>query len=195
MTAFNDRTTPMSLLLTRRSGKARDMVAPGPDAAQLRRILTAAARVPDHGKLAPWRFVVVPEDERDALAEAFDAIYVAEKPEAGRLEREAVRAFARQAPALVVALHRPAPESHIPLAEQATSAAAAAMTLAHAAHAEGFVSCWLTGWAAYSEGVTRLLGEAGDRIVGFLFLGTPGKPVEERPRPDLDDVVSVWRAT
>ncbi|MBB4632148.1 nitroreductase family protein [Sphingosinicella soli] len=192
VTAFNDRSTPMSLLLSRRSGKARDMIAPGPDAAQMQRILTAAARVPDHGKLAPWRFVIVPESERDALAEALDAIYVAEKPDAGRVEREAVRAFARQAPALVVTLFRPR-ESHIPLAEQAASAVSATMTLAHGAHAEGFVSCWLTGWAAYSPAVTALFGAPGDSIVGFMFLGTAARPLEERPRPDLGEVVSVWR--
>lgn len=195
MNQFNDRSTPMSLLLTRRSGKARDMVAPGPDEAQLRRILTAAARVPDHGKLAPWRFVVVPSAERAAFADAIESAYVAEKPDAGRLERQAMRDFATQGPCLVVVLHRPARDSHIPLSEQASSASAAAMTLAHAAHAEGFVSCWLTGWAAYSQAVIAMLGEPGDTIVGFLFIGTPGKPLEERPRPELDDVVSSWRAT
>lgn len=185
----------MALLLSRRSGKARDMIAPGPDDAQLRRILTAATRVPDHGKLAPWRFVIVPAAEREALAEAMDTIYQTEKPEAGRIEREAIRDFARQAPTLVVVLHRPKRDSHIPLTEQAASAAAATMTLAHAAHAEGFVSCWLTGWPAYSPGVLGLFGAPGDSIVGFMFLGTPGKPLEERPRPELDDVVSMWAAT
>ncbi len=192
LTHFNDRSTPMALLLSRRSGKARDMIAPGPDDAQLRRILTAAARVPDHGKLAPWRFVVVPADRREALGQALEAIYVAEKPDAGRIERDAARNFARQAPCLSVVLHRPRPESHIPPAEQAASAAAAATTLAHAAHAEGFVSCWLTGWAAYSPGVRDLLGQPGDSVTGFMFLGTPGKLLEERPRPAFEDVVSEW---
>jgi nitroreductase len=189
---LNDTSTPISLLLSRRSGKARDMIAPGPDASQLRRMLTAAARVPDHGKLAPWRFVIVEPGQRETLAAALDSAYVAERPEAGRIEREAIRDFARQAPCLVVVLHRPNTQSHIPLAEQATSASAAAMTLAHAAHAEGFAACWLTGWAAYSAAVRDLFGAPGDRIVGFIFIGTPGKPIEERPRPAYDDVVSVW---
>ena len=83
---FNDRSTPLSLLATRRSGKARDLVAPGPDAAQLRQMLQIAARTPDHGKLAPWRFVVVPADARDALAAALTDAYRADKPGAGRLE-------------------------------------------------------------------------------------------------------------
>lgn len=195
VTVLNDCSTPMSLLLTRRTAKARDMIAPGPDDTQLRRILTAAARVPDHGKLAPWRFVIVPAEARGSLADALDTAYVAEKPAAGRAERDAVRDFAHQAPCLVVVLHRPRTASHIPPGEQASSASAAAMTLAHAAHAEGFAACWLTGWAAYSPAVIRLFGDAGDSIVGFMFLGTPGKPIEERPRPAYDDIVSVWRST
>ena len=185
----------MSLLLTRRSAKARDMVAPGPDEAALCRMLTAAARVPDHGKLAPWRFVVIPDAERAAFADAIEAAYVAEKSDAGRIERTAMRDFALQAPTLVIVLHRPDADSHIPLVEQERSAAAAAMTFAHAAHAEGFACCWLTGWAAYSPAVTALVGEAGDSIVGFMFVGTPGRPVEERPRPALGEIVRVWRAT
>jgi nitroreductase len=192
---LNDRSTPMALLLSRRSGKARDMVAPGPDDAALRRMLAAAARVPDHGKLAPWRFVIIPADRRQAFADALEAAYVAEKPDAGRLERQAMRDFALQGPCLVVVLHRPDRDSHIPLPEQASSASAAAMTLAHAAHAEGFVACWLTGWAAYAPAVTELLGKPGDSIVGFLFIGTAGKPLVERPRPALDDVIAVWQPT
>src|SRR3569623_2381544 len=95
---FNDPTTPLSLLATRRSGKPRDLVAPGPDAAQLDQILAIAARTPDHGKLAPWRFVVVPADRRDALAKVVPAAYREERPQAARLEIEALEQFARQAP-------------------------------------------------------------------------------------------------
>lgn len=195
MPELNDRSTPMSLLLTRRSAKPRDMVAPGPDESQLRRILTAAARVPDHGKLAPWRFCIVTAAVRDAFARRLQAAYLEDRPDAGRLERDAVIEFARQAPCLVVVLHCPRPDSHIPLVEQASSASAAAMTLVHAAHAAGYAACWLTGWAAYSPAVRDLFGKAPESIVGFIFIGTPGKPVEERPRPMLESVVSVWNAT
>ena len=192
MTSFNDITTPARLLASRRSGKARDMVAPGPDAAQLAAIIAIAARVPDHGKLAPWRFVTVAIDQRAALGTALEAIYIAEKPAAGRLEREAVIAFARQAPCLVIVMSRPDRASHIPLWEQELSAGAAAMMLCTAAHAHGFVANWLTGWATYSPGVAALLGEAGERIAGFVFIGTPAKALEERPRPDLDAMVRAW---
>ena len=195
MTAINDRSSPIALLLSRHSGTARDMIAPGPDEAQLQRILAAAVSVPDHGRLMPWRFVIVPTDQRDGLADAFERIFMAEKEVARDAEREAVRNFARFAPTLVVVLHRPNPQSRIPLPAQSASAAAAAMTLSHAAHAEGFVCCWLTGWAAYSPQVTALFGEPDDNIVGFMFIGTPGRPLSRRDRPELAEVVSVWRAT
>lgn len=188
---LNDLSSPFALLSTRRSGKPRDMVAPGPDETQLRQILTAAMRVPDHGKLAPWRFVVVDAGQRDAFAAALTSAYRAEKPEAGRLEIEAMEQFARQAPVLVVALSSPR-ESHIPAWEQQLSAGAACMTALHAAHALGFVGGWLTGWAAYSDAVRDLFGREPERIAGFLFLGSPSRPLEERPRPEFDKVVSRW---
>lgn len=192
MTSFNDCTTPATLLATRRSGKARDMVAPGPDALQLAAILATAARVPDHGKLAPWRFVTVASDRRAALGAALAAIYVAEKPAAGRLEREAVIAFANQAPALVIVMSRPDLSSHIAVWEQELSAGGATTMLCAAAHAHGFVANWLTGWAAYSPGVAALLGEPGEKIAGFVFIGTAAKALEERPRPDMAQIVRAW---
>ncbi len=189
MSSFNDLTSPAALLATRRSGKARDMAAPGPDPAQLAAILAAAARVPDHGKLAPWRFVTVGSEARSGLAAGLVAAYLAEKPDAGRLEREAAEAFALQAPCLVIVMARPDPASHIPLWEQQLSAGAACMMLCTAAHAAGFVANWLTGWAAYSPAVQALIGEPGERVAGFIFIGTPTKPLEERPRPDLAAIV------
>jgi nitroreductase len=193
---FNVLASPAALLATRRSGKARDIVAPGPDATQLRAILGTAMRVPDHGKLAPWRFVTVATDQREALSRVMEAAYVAEKPGAGRLEREAARAFALQAPCLVIMLSRPDPTSHIPLWEQELSAGAATMMLCAAAHAAGFVANWLTGWAAYSTAVLAAIAgpdNAGaERIAGFVFIGTPARALEERPRPDHDAVVREW---
>jgi nitroreductase len=192
-TMFNDRSTPLSLLSTRRSGKPRDLVAPGPDDAQLRQILEIAARTPDHGKLAPWRFVIVPADKRAALAETITAAYRAERPQAARLEIEALEQFATQAPALVVVLSSPKVDSHIPLWEQQLSAGAAGMNLLHAAHALGFAGGWLAGWAAYSDAVRDAFGAEPERIAGYIFLGTPGKQLEERPRPDLQKIISTWQ--
>lgn len=190
---FNDLSTPASLMATRRSGKARDMAAPGPDGEQLARILAAATRVPDHGKLSPWRFVVVPDDKRDAFAALLHDAYAAQKDVVGRLEREAIEQFAHQAPCLIVALSTPAHASTIPIWEQELSAGAACQNLLIAAHAEGFVGGWLTGWAAYSPMVCAAFGGGtGARIAGFLFIGTPTRGLDERPRPAPADVISTW---
>ena len=189
---FNDTSSTLALLRTRRSGKPRDMIAPGPDAAQLRMILEAAIRVPDHGKLAPWRFVIVNNHQRNALADRLTAAYLAEKPDAGRLEIDAMVQFAHQAPTLVVALSTPIAGSKIPLWEQELSVGAACMNLLTAAHASGFVGSWLTGWPTYSDAVRDAFGGAGERIAGFIFLGSPGRDLEERPRPDYDNVVKNW---
>ena len=189
---FNDTTTTLSLLATRRSGKPRDMAAPGPSPAQLRTMLEAAIRTPDHGKLAPWRFVVVGADQRERLATLLVEAYRDEKPDAGRLELDAMDAFARQAPTLIVALSTPSPNSKIPVWEQQLSAGAAIMNLLIAVHAQGFVGGWLTGWPAYNNTVRDAFGGPGDRIAGFVFIGTAAKPLEERPRPAYDDVVRNW---
>jgi nitroreductase len=189
---FNDTATTLNLLATRRSGKPRDMVAPGPDRAQLRTILEAAIRVPDHGKINPWRFVIVAADQREALAELLTRAYLGEKPSAGRLELEAMVQFAHQAPALVVALSSPTQGSAIPLWEQQLSAGAACMNLLTATHALGFVGGWLTGWPAYNDTVREAFGAPHERIAGFVFIGTPARPLEERPRPDYASVVADW---
>lgn len=189
---FNDTSSPLSLLATRRSGKPRDLVAPGPDADQLAQILAIAARTPDHGKLAPWRFVVVGQDQRTALAALIIDAYRVERPTASRTEIEALDQFAHQAPALVVVLSSPKP-SHIPVFEQELSTGAACMNLLHAVHALGFAGGWLTGWPSYSDTVRGAFGEGHERIAGFLFVGTPSRPLDERPRPDMERVVSRWR--
>lgn len=190
---LNDLSSPATLAATRRSGKPRDMGPPGPTPAQLDRILAATTRVPDHGKLAPWRFVVVPADKREAFAALLERAYRVDHPEPGKVELEAVRQFALQAPTVIVALSSPSPGSHIPLWEQQLSTGAACMSLLWAAHAEGLVAGWLTGWAAYSDMVRDALGGGeGDRIAGFLFIGTPTRPLDERPRPERDKVVRIW---
>ena len=189
---FNDLSSPLALLQTRRSGKPRDLIAPGPDDAQLRQILEVALRTPDHGKLAPWRFVVVPSARRAALADLLESAYRAEKPDAGRLEIEAMHQFAHQAPTLVVALSAPVAASKIPVWEQQLSVGAAIMNLLHATHALGFAGGWLTGWPTYNEDVRAAFAQGDETIAGFVFIGTPGKAQEERPRPDYDAIVSVW---
>ncbi len=170
------------------------MVAPGPSAEQLDRILAAATRVPDHGKLAPWRFVVVPDGKRADFAALLHDAYAAQKDIIGRLEREAIEQFAHQAPCLIVAVSNPAHASHIPIWEQELSAGAACQNLILAAHAEGFVANWLSGWAAYSRIVCEAFGGGRDaRIAGFLFIGTPSRDLDERPRPARETVAEIWQ--
>lgn len=188
---FNDRSTPAALLATRRSGKPRDMVAPGPDADQLHNILTAATRVPDHGKLAPWRLVVI--EDRDAFARLLQDAFREQRGTPERADVEAIDQFAKQAPTLITVLSTPIEPSKIPLWEQQLSAGAVCMNLVAAATAEGFVAGWLTGWAAFDTAVIQALGGSeGDRVAGFIFIGSPGRDLEERPRPEIDDVVRHW---
>ena len=190
---FNDLSSPLALLRSRRSARPRDLVEPGPDAAQLRDILSLAMRVPDHGKLQPWRFVHVPRDRRDGFAELLDRAYRVDHPQPGRLELEANARFARQAAELIVALFSPTEGHKIPVWEQQLSCGAACFNLELAAIASGFAAGWVTGWAAYSPAVLEAFGTPPERIAGFLFLGTAGRVLEERPRPAYESVVSEWR--
>jgi nitroreductase len=189
---FNDLSTTLTLLETRRSGRPRDLVAPGPSPEQLREILEIAMRSPDHGKLHPWRFVHIAADRRADFAALLQRAYLAENPAPGRLEVEANTRFAHQAPELVVALSSPTPGHKIPLWEQQLSCGAACMNLLLAAHAMGFAAGWVTGWAAYSDDVLAAFGAPPERIAGFIFIGTPAVPLEERLRPLPDEVISSW---
>ena len=185
---LNDRSTTLSLLKSRRSGKPREMIAPGPSEAELARILTIAARTPDHGKLFPWRFVTVAKDQRDAL----EILLIEALPESTPAHIAKAQEFAHQAPTLVVLVAAPVADHKIPLWEQQLSVGAAGMNLLLATHALGFVACWITGWAAYSERVTAAFCAPGERIAGFMFIGSPGLPLEERIRPDLDAISRPW---
>jgi len=189
---FNDLSSVPAYLATRRSGKPRDLAAPGPSMDQLTEMVSIAARTPDHGKLAPWRFIIVPDDKRQLLSDIITTAYLAEKPDAGRLEIEAQVQFAKQAPALIVVMSSPK-ESKIPLWEQELSAGAVCMNLLHAAHAMGFVGGWLTTWPAFNDEVRNAFGGPNERIAGFIFIGTPSRELEERPRPELSDILSVWQ--
>jgi len=190
---FNDTSSLLAHLATRRSGKARDMVTPGPDAVQLRGIITLALRTPDHGKLSPWRIVTVADDQRAAFATLLKQAWVRENPGAAGMDLSALDQFAHQAPTLLVLLSTPVRDAKIPVWEQQMSAGAVGMNLLHAAHAHGFVGSWLTGWAAYCPDVAAAFGaDQGDTIVGYFFLGTAGAALSERPRPDYDDVARPW---
>lgn len=189
---LNDSSSLLAHLRTRRSGKPRDMAAPGPGPEQLDAMIEIAARTPDHGKLFPWRFVIVPRAARAALGEKLVAILRGEKADCTARDEEAAIQFANQAPALVVVLSAPVVPHKIPAWEQELSAGAVCMNLLHAAHAMGFAGAWITGWAAYSDAVRDLFGAAPQKIAGFVFIGTPAAPLEERPRPSLSEIAHKW---
>jgi nitroreductase len=190
---FNDLSSPLAYLSSRRSGRAREMVGPGPTGDELAAILGLAARTPDHGKLNPWRFVIVEPDQRDDLAALLARALFENDPDAGEAHRQKADVFAHSGEALVVLLSAPVSPHKIPVWEQELSTGAAAMNFLHAIHAYGYVGSWLTGWAAYDPVVRDAFCTGPhERIAGFFFIGSPGRPLEERPRPDLKTVTRRW---
>jgi nitroreductase len=178
--------TPLDLVLSRRSGSAKAMTGPGPDAGQLRQILAAGVRVPDHGKLAPWRFILFEGEGRTRMGALLAEAVLQEKDGASdraALEKER---FLR-APVIVAVVSRTRDQINIPVWEQQLSAGAVCQNMLMAAHAIGFVANWITEWPAYHPLVAERLGlKPGERIAGFIYIGQPAAPLEDRPRPDID---------
>ncbi|MCB1528973.1 MAG: nitroreductase [Hyphomicrobiaceae bacterium] len=185
----------LALLRTRRSVKPDLMTEPGPTPVQLEEILTIAARVPDHKKLVPWRFIVFTGDARSSFGERIAKACQAEDtmpPSNVRLEAERNR-FLR-APVVVAVISRVEAKPGAPEWEQILSAGAAAMNLCIAANAMGFVTNWLTEWIAYSPLIRQDLKLAeNERVVGFIYIGSSTTKPDERPRPALGDVVTHWQ--
>jgi nitroreductase len=194
-TMLNDASSPLSFLRTRRSAKPRAIGGPGPTGHELAQLLEIAARTPDHGKLHPWRFVVVEDARRDALAALLRQALSEEDPCATIAHHNKEDEFAHYGGTLVVLVSAPVHGHKIPVWEQELSCGAAGMNLLLGATALGYVAGWVTGWRAYSPGVTAALCEPGQRIAGFIFIGRTALELEERPRPDLADVVRTWGPT
>ena len=181
----------LDLLLTRRSGSAKAMRAPGPGHQQLAAILEAGARVPDHGKLFPWRFIVFEGEARTRFGQMLGEILEAEGERERQIDEERKR-FLR-APVIVGVISAAREQIKIPVWEQELSAGAVCQNLLIAAHASGFVANWITEWYAYHPKVKERLGlKAGERIAGFIYIGTSAMELEERPRPDMARIVSYF---
>lgn len=179
----------LDLLLSRRSGSAKTMGKPGPSKKQLADILQAGARAPDHGKLFPWRFIIFEGDGRkragDILAEAAKA-----DGERDRQVEEERNRFLR-APVVIGVISSAREQHKIPVWEQELSAGAVCQNILVAATAMGFVGQWVSEWYAYHPVVKERLGlKAGERVAGFLYLGTSKEKLEERPRPDMKKIVT-----
>ena len=181
-------------LKTRRSVKPMELLGPSPSADEIETMLTIASRVPDHGKLAPWRFIVFAGDARLAAGETIAKAFRADRPDATSEQIEFERQRLARAPLVIAVVSRAGPHVKIPEWEQELSAGAAAMNLVHAAHALGFAASWITEWYAYDRRALDSLGIAAqERVAGFVHIGRPGKPPEERERPKLDDIVTYFK--
>jgi len=180
----------MDLLLSRRSGSAKSMTGPGPDPDQLAAILTAAVRVPDHGKLAPWRFILFENDARERMGEILaEGASKDRNFSAAQVEQERLR-FLR-APVVIGVVSRAQERIPIPVWEQELSAGAVCQTILIAAHAMGFVAQWITEWYAYDHAVLQEIGlKAGERVAGFIYIGKPAEPLDDRPRPELETLIT-----
>ena len=185
----------LAALQTRRSVSARLLTGPAPDKAQIDTMLTIASRVPDHGKLAPWRFILIEGEARVTLGQKFADIASRSQgiTEPDRLAVEQERLT--RAPLVIAVVSKAAEHPKIPVWEQQLSAGAVCMNLLSAAGALGFGSCWLTEWMAYDEAARAAIGlEAAERIAGFIHIGHASETPADRPRPDLGQIVTSWQA-
>ncbi|WP_296814375.1 nitroreductase [Brevundimonas sp.] len=175
-------------LARRRSAPAQSLAAPGPAADQLARILEVAARTPDHGKLFPWRFVIIEGEAKSRLVAALRPLA---EGQADPAKAANVLAKLANPPVSVLVVSRPVEGHKVPVWEQQLSAGAVCMNLSHAAAAFGFSASWITDWYSYDPAARPLLGlEAGEQVAGFVHLGTLAEPPLERPRPDMAEIVS-----
>ncbi|MGF1621220.1 MAG: nitroreductase [Rhodomicrobiaceae bacterium] len=173
-------------LTARRSVTAAALGEPGPDRETLMDMLTIAARVPDHKKLAPWRFIVIEGEARAAFGERLARIWAEREPEASPVKLETERTRFTRVPVVVAVISSPKPHPACPEWEQVLSAGAACLNLLHAAGAYGFGAQWITEWYGFDERVAAAFGLAdGERFAGFVYIGTPQEQPNERDRPDL----------
>jgi nitroreductase len=185
----------LELLLNRRSAKAALLTPPGPTPQELDTILTCAARVPDHKKLTPWRFIIFEGEARARFGEILAKTAMAEEkepPSPVRLEAE--RGRLARAPTVVCVVSRIIPSPGAPEIEQRLSCGAAAFNLCLAANAHGSGTCWITAWYSFSDTNGKVLGLAAkERVAGFVYIGTDSAPQEDRERPALADIVTRWQ--
>jgi nitroreductase len=191
---FNDTSSVLSFLKSRKSGSAKTMGAPGPSAAQLAEILDIAVRVPDHGKLTPWRFILFEDEARGRFGEIAAERWRTLNPSHGEEMIAAQRGLMLRAPTVLVVVSRAAPHPKIPEWEQQQSAAMVCANVLMAAAAMGFSAQLRTDWIAYDEAITRAMGlVAPERVAGIVYLGTATEALEDRPRPDPMTLLTRWR--
>lgn len=185
----------LHLLKTRRSVKPMELAGPPPSEADIAEMLAIASRVPDHGKLTPWRFIVFTGDARRAAGAAIAAAFRADRPDATAEQIAFEENRLARAPLVIAVVSRAGTHVKIPEWEQLMSAGASTMSLVIAAHAMGYAASWITEWYAYDRRVLDALGVAeNERIAGFVHIGRPAKAPEDRDRPKLETIVSRYTA-
>lgn len=178
-------------LSTRRSIPALQMSEPGPDTNEIEQILKLASRVPDHGKLAPWRFIVFRGDARRELGEHLLSIALRKTPDLSEELQQVERNKLLRAPVVIAVVSCAAPHVKIPVWEQELSAGAVCLNLFMAANAMGYAANWLSEWISYDEEAKAVLGiKPDEKAAGFLYLGSSTFPQTDRPRPELSDIVT-----
>lgn len=183
----------LALLQQRRSAPSRQLAAPGPDPQQLRTLLEAAVRVPDHGKLEPFRIILLQGEAKRRFGEQLADIALKRDPDLSESKLDKERKRYTHAPLVIAVIARANHESKVPVFEQQLTAGCVAYNLLLGAYAMGFGAQWLTGWAAYDRKANKLLGVAKDeQVVGFVHVGTTEMDIPDRDRPALDDLVSAW---
>jgi nitroreductase len=181
-------------LLARRSVGQAFLTEPAPTGEDLQTLLTIATRVPDHGKLAPWRLVLFTGDARVAAGEKLAELAKRKRPELDEAGLEIERRQFLPAPLVVGVISTAKPHVKIPEFEQLLSAGNVAFNLVHGAYALGYAATWITRWYSFDAEAAALLGaKEGERFVGFVHIGTPTTIIEDRPRPNLDEIVTDWR--
>jgi nitroreductase len=182
---------PLWRLQQRRSVAAHRLGEPGPGAQEVETLLRVASRVPDHGRLVPWRFIVLEGAARTRIGDTIAAAFRADNPDVGAEKTAFERDRLARAPLVIAVVSRAGPHVKIPEWEQVLSAGAACMTLLHAAHALGYGATWITEWYAYDRRVLDALGlDPRERIAGFVHVGTVLEAPVERVRPDLAAIVT-----
>lgn len=198
MSELNSRETTLSLLLSRRSVVAANIVHPGPDDEELKQIISAGVRVPDHGKICPWRIQILEDKGRRQLVQLQEELFPKVRPTDSRKKLELLMQVTMNSPRLLVVTSYPEPLKFekIPLIEQQLSGGAVCQNILVAAHSMGYVAQWLTSWPAYQPEIKTLLGHSVDRdILGFIHIGSASLEPGERDRPDYDAVVSSWNGS
>ena len=181
----------LDYLKVRRSTPALQLSEPGPSKADIEEILRLAVRVPDHGKLAPWRFVVYRGEDRVRLGEAALRIALEKNPELDLQQQDAERTRFTRAPVVIAVISTAKPHFKIPEWEQVMSAGAVCLNLIFSANANGYAANWLTEWLAFDQTFLLELGVAADeKVAGYIHIGSTTFPPVERPRPELADVVT-----